>query len=91
MFEEVRCSYTIRHYSDLNPVLGINWHIRGINSRMNFCYVHMQTVQYNLHKRQTLVDFTPEGEEVLSSGYTLVFRFFRMDGVKEDWKSVSEQ
>ena len=57
---------------------------------MNFCYVHLQSVQYYLYKRQPLVDFTPNGKEILNCGHTLTFKFVRMDGVKEDRNSASE-
>lgn len=72
--------YTIKHYSDLNLVLGLNWHISGINAQMNFCYVHLQSVQYYLHQRQPL--YTPEGKEEFTSGYILVFKFVHMESVK---------
>ena len=80
--------YTIKKYADLTPLLGENWHIRGLNSK-DFCYVKLETVQYHLHKRQQLQDFQLDAEPVAeTTGHTLVFKFVRMDGVYRQWKDI---
>lgn len=76
--------YSIKTYTDLTPLLGSNWHIRGINERMNFCYVELSSVLFYLYKRQTLFDFTVNGKILIDSGHLLVFKFVRMDDVQEN-------
>ena len=83
--------YSVKQYSDLNPLLGCNWHVRGINDRMNFCYVNLRSVRYYLYKRQPLIDFTASGKQEIVSGHSLIFKFVRMDGVQEDWDTVADQ
>lgn len=74
--------YTIYHYSDLEPLLGEGWHMRGINDSMNFCYVNLQTVQYHLHERKGLDHYWPDGRKTtMPGGHILIFRFVRMDGL----------
>ena len=51
--------YKIAKYSDLNPVLGLNWHFCGINPHGDFCYVILSTVEYYLHKRAPLKEYFP--------------------------------
>ena len=81
--------YTIDKYSDLASFLGFNWHIRGLNDRLDFCYVNLDLVQFYLHKRKSIVDFCDKGKSIFDGGDLLVFRFVRMDGVKQQWEQVS--
>lgn len=81
--------YTIESYTALAPLLGEKWHMRGLNERLNFCYVNLKTIQYHLHKRQNIEVFDPTGKRTIPGGYILVFKFVRMDGVKQDWDSVA--
>ena len=81
--------YTIERYSALIPLLGDKWHMRGLNERLNFCYVNLKTVQFHLHKRQNIEVFDSAGKRTIPGGYVLVFKFVRMDGVKQDWDSVA--
>ena len=81
--------YTIQSYSALAPLLGDKWHMRGLNERLNFCYVNLKTVQFHLHKRQNIEVYDFAGKRTIPGGYVLVFKFVRMDGVKQDWDSVS--
>lgn len=76
--------YSIKQYTDLTPFLGSNWHIRGINERMNFCYAELSSVLFYLYKRKPLLDFTVEGKQEIDAGHLLVFKFVRMDGVQEN-------
>ena len=68
--------YTIRHYSDLNPLLGSNWHIRGVNARLNFCYLHLDTVQYYLYERQPLSSLDRKARRFWDPGIHLFLSLF---------------
>ena len=81
--------FTIRRYADLEPLLGEGWHIRGLNDSLDFCYVNLHTVQFYLHQRKDIVEYTPEGTKTIHGGLVLIFRFVRMDGVHRQWESVS--
>ena len=83
--------YGIHSFSCLVPLLGTNWHFRGLNEQLDVCYINKVTVQYYLHKRKALTEFTPSGREEVDSGYILVFKFVRMDGVASEWDSVCSQ
>ena len=80
--------YGIRKYADLTPLLGKNWYIRGLNERMDFCYIDLHSLRFYLYKRQPLMEYTPNGKQDINSGHTLIFKFVRMDGVKDDWDRV---
>ena len=81
--------YSIKRYADLSALLGSNWHIRGINERMNFCYANLRSIHFYLYKRQALIDYTFNGKQDIDSGHLLVFKFVRMDGVQEDWNNIA--
>ena len=76
--------YKITSYKDLDPLLGPNWHVRGINPNGDFCYVILDTLEFYLHKRKPLKEYLPSsGSPVVSErelGYALVFAFVRDDG-----------
>lgn len=83
--------YGIKRYSDLNPILGENWHTRVLNKRMDFCYVVRETVQFHLHKRRPLLDFQPDSErQAIPGGHVLVFKFVRGNGVKRQWEDIAK-
>ena len=70
-------------YADLKPLLGDRWHIHILSENQDFCYVNIDTIQYHLHKRQSLKDYDKEGSAInVPGGNVLVFRFVRMDGVR---------
>ena len=75
--------YKITSYKDLNPLLGQNWHFRGINPNGDFCYVILDTLEFYLHKRKSLKEYLPSsGSPIMSErelGYALVFTFVRGD------------
>lgn len=81
--------FAIDSLSRLEPLLGSNWHIRGLNDRLDFCYVNVDTVRYHLHQRQSVQSFSPEGVETTHGGYVLIFKFVRMDGVKQQWDKIT--
>ena len=74
-------TFTIKNYSDLSPLLGPRWFVRGINEHNNYCYVNKDTVQFYLFKRKPIIDYTEHGTVIMDTGYSLVFRFVRMDCV----------
>ena len=43
--------YGLERYSDLDHLLGDNWHFRGINDRGDYGYVILDSVEYYLSKR----------------------------------------
>ena len=81
--------YKIHAYKDLNPLLGTNWHYRGINPNGDFCYVILDTVEYYLYRRQPLKEYIPGGEEPIleyrEMGHMLVFQFVRGDGTRSEF------
>ena len=83
--------YSITSYKDLKALLGDDWWYRCLNEYKNFCYIHKETVQYYLHRRKTLTEFTFQGEKhELSGGHILVFKFVRMDGVEATWERIDK-
>ena len=96
--KEKRCvhgvqRYTINQFQDLNRLLGINWHFRGINVNGDFCYVILNTVEYYLYHRRPLKEFMPSltGERYTADlrdvGDMLVFTFVRGDGTSDKFGS----
>ena len=80
----------IKHYSDLDSLLGKGWHMRALNPRLDFCYVNLETVQFYMHERKPLVEYDADGTKKFNyGGTTLVFRFIRMDAVQRHWQEVS--
>ena len=80
--------YTISHYKDLNRLLGVDWHVRGINENGDFCFVMLNTLVYYLYHRRSLIEYvaTSVGNATKvkrDCGYALVFSFVRGDGTPE--------
>lgn len=76
---------SIRSYSDLDGLLGRDWHYRGLNSAGDFCYVIEGSIDFYLYKRRPLVQFIPDKDGIpakvsVPRGYALVFKFIRGDG-----------
>ena len=87
--------YKITKYADLNPLLGQNWHLHGINSNGDFCYVILSTLEYYLHKCEPLKEYFPSasGSEnfILKPrdlGDMLTFIFVRGDGTREEFGDI---
>ena len=79
----------IENYSDLTPLLGQRWYIRIVNPRKNFCYVNKETVRFWIHRKKDIEEFDDEGQPITyQGGYSLVFKFVRMDGVADELDSV---
>ena len=79
--------YKIKHYRDLNPLLGKNWHFRGLNVNADYGYVILETLEFFLRKSRPLEEYlpTPSQEEdsgspstcmsLVDTGYYLTFMF----------------
>ena len=81
--------YTIKSYKDLDPLLGSNWHWRGLNEAGDFCYVMLPTLEFWLKHKKPLKEFLPPTHEVRSStrdlGFSLMFTFVRGDGISSQF------
>ena len=75
--------FGISNYEDLVPFLGQRWYIRGINDHLDFCAVCLDTVVFHLHKKAAIIDYLSPKVDPTNGGYTLIFKFVRFDGVKE--------
>ena len=80
--------YKIRKFSDLNSLLGNNWHFRGLNSNGDYGYVMLETVEFYIRKSWSLSEYIPGvassvGDSIangprhvsIDTGYTLTFTF----------------
>ena len=52
-------NYRIKHYRDLNPLLGDKWHYIGLNADGDYSYAVKETVEFYLHKRRLIVEYFP--------------------------------
>ena len=79
--------YGIDQFSDLNHLLGANWHVRGLNSQGDYGYANKNTVQFYINKYRPLTDYVPSNDStsvddvivatkcILDTGYYLHFSF----------------
>ena len=77
--------YTIKHYQDLNPLIGKNWHYRGLNVNGDYGYVILETVDFYLRKCKPLEEYMPSQEQdgespstclsLVDTGHHLTFSF----------------
>jgi len=74
--------YGIQKYSDLNLLLGTKWHYRGINKHGDYAYVVLNSIEFYLRNRRSIVNYHPSessGGPITSSkqetGYLLMFSF----------------
>ena len=87
--------YTIRHYSDLDSLLGSKWFIRGINENGEFCCVVLDTVRFYFSERLPLVDYQPTEngsglKKLYFRGCSLVFSFVPVDRLGSFEASIIE-
>ena len=86
--------YTIDAYSDLDSLLGCNWHYRGLNSAGDFCYVMCGTVEFYLYRKRPLVYYVVKEEKptktCVPQGYCLVFKYVRGDGPPSQFGKIDE-
>ena len=82
--------YGIKKYCDLDSILGPRWHVRVLNKQMDFCYVILETVQFHLHRRQSIPDLQPDQDpqDAFDGGCALIFSFVRGDGVQRQWEDI---
>ena len=96
--KEKRCVHGVQHYTiarfqDLNCLLGMDWHFRGINANGDFCYVMLNTIEYYLYHHRALKEFklqlSTEGCHAVlrDNGDMLVFSFVRGDGTPDKFGS----
>ena len=100
LYGQLKCNcrgntvYTIQQYSDLDNLLGMNWHWRCLNEAGDFCFVNLSTVSFYLRKRRPLVELVPDSlpnsfkDCVHDQGYTLVFSLVREDGVQSQLHTI---
>ena len=71
--------YGIDRYRNLNHLLGINWHVRGLNSQDDYDYAIKNTVQFYMRKFKPLVEYVSSSSGTtkckLDMGYYLCFSF----------------
>ena len=76
--------YSIRHYRDLNHLLGRNWHFRGINELGDYGYVIQDSVQFYVKRGKRLTEYVPSSNGsssitiskcTVDTGYFLHFCF----------------
>ena len=84
----------ITQYQDLDDLLGINWHVRGLNPAGDCCYPILDTIRFYIRRRRALIEYAPLPDESKSKkveqkqGFILVFLFVRGDGLSHDLKSM---
>ena len=81
--------YKIRNFSDLNSLVGRNWHFRGLNSNGDYGYVILKSIEFYIRKSRTILEYIPcqqtgsgdcmsdsQTESISTyTGYTLTFTF----------------
>lgn len=79
--------YKIQAYSDLDFLLGRNWHYRGINKHGDYAYVALDSIEFYLRKRPNIVEYMPPQLAFntitathTDAGYSLTFTFVRRCG-----------
>ena len=79
--------YRIQAYSDLDFLLGKNWHYRGINKHGDYAYIDLDSIEYHLSKRPNVVEYMPpqSSNDTITAahtdaGYLLTFSFVRRYG-----------
>ena len=82
-----KTKYKIQAYSDLEFLLGKNWHYRGINKYGDYAYVALDSVEFYLSKRPNVVEYMPpqSANNTITgthtdTGYSLTFSFVRRCG-----------
>ena len=87
--------YTITDYSDLDHLLGKNWHFRGLNDKGDFCYAICESVCYYLKQMRSIVDYAKCGDNFKAinhiGGKCVVFMFVRGDGNRSNYDTYYKQ
>jgi len=76
-------------YSDLDSLLGRNWHYRSINSQGDDAYAVLKSIEYYLVRRRSIAEYHPDQSNPdditvhkIDAGYNLKFSFVRGYGNK---------
>ena len=85
--------YTLANLSKLDDLLGERWHIRGLNTAGDFCYIIHNSVRFYLKNSKGKIDYQLCSDGTLvkkyfGKGYYLVFSFVRGDGVSSQWNET---
>ena len=79
--------FGIESYSALAPLLGDYWYVRVLNRQQDFCYAMLDTVQFYMYRRDSIVtNFEPLRQ--LEGSHVLVFKFVRGDGVQRQYPEL---
>lgn len=87
-----RENYTINAYSDLDDLLGKNWHIRVVNPIGDFSYTILSTIRFYLTKGRPILDYEVQQKDgvldfvpaYIEQSNSLIFTCVRGDGNKKD-------
>ena len=81
--------YDMERYSDLDYLLGDNWHFQGINDRGDYGYVILDSVEYYLSQRRSITEYLPSTQSsdqttahTINTGHSLKFTFVQGYGNK---------
>ena len=73
--------YKITNYQDLDHLLGVNWHFRGLNINGDYGYVVKETFEFCIRRNRPLAEYIcsySDNSPIQSStdtGYSLVLCF----------------
>lgn len=73
--------YKIKHYRDLDNLLGKNWHYRGLNVNGDYGYAVRDTIEFYIYKSRPLKEYIPSSgsdpisQSAIDTGHALVFSF----------------
>ena len=78
--------YRVHQYSDLDDSLGKGWHFRGLNGAGDYCFVHLNTIEYYLSQRRPITHYVPNVavKTLTPGGHVLHFTFIRGNGSSSD-------
>lgn len=79
--------YGLEALEDWDHLLGKKWYLRIVNKWIDFCYVHVDTVQFYLRNRKPITEpllDQPETRSTTAEGVVLVFRCVRMQAGGRD-------
>ena len=51
--------HKLQQYSDLDAVLGKDWHYRVVNTRGDFSFVVMEIVRFHMYTPRPILEYTP--------------------------------
>ena len=73
--------YSLSKLTDLNELLGQNWHFKIVNANKDFAFIIEGTLSFCMTERPPLVEFNADGGSVITHrGFVLVVKFVRARG-----------